>query len=93
MLAAYRPAAGGDVVLRPGPGVGERATCGAVRDVYLQALEYDSTGRGMSGQEAVSVHLLRPPARRRARRPAAGRGAVRASVRWWESGVTKSSPR
>jgi len=26
--------------------------CGTTRDVYLQALEYDSTGRGMSGQEA-----------------------------------------
>jgi hypothetical protein len=44
-----------DCVLRPGPGMGERTTCGTTRDVYLQALEYDSTGRGMSGQEAVSM--------------------------------------
>ena len=88
VLATYGPLQASDVVLRPGPGVGERATCGAVRDVYLQALEYDSTGRGMSGQEAVSVHLLTPSGASHAL--AAGfaeRGSrYRASVRWWEVG-------
>ena len=88
VMATYGPLQASDVVLRPGPGVGERATCGAVRDVYLQALEYDSTGRGMSGQEAVSVHLLTPSGASHAL--AAGfaeRGSrYRASVRWWEVG-------
>ena len=88
VIATYGPLQASDCVLRPGPGVGERATCGAVRDVYLQALEYDSTGRGMSGQEAVSVHLLTPSGASHAL--AAGfaeRGSrYRASVRWWEVG-------
>ena len=88
VIATYGPLQASDVVLRPGPGVGERAVCGAARDVYLQALEYDSTGRGMSGQEAVSVHLLTPSGASHAL--AAGfaeRGSrYRASVRWWEVG-------
>jgi len=33
VIATYGPLQASDVVLRPGPGVGDRATCGAVRDV------------------------------------------------------------
>ena len=60
IIATYGPLQANDCVLRAGPGMGERVTCGVTRDVYLQALEYDSTGRGMSGQEAVSMHLVTP---------------------------------
>ena len=84
-VLACRPLQGG-VVLRPGRVVG--APPAAPCATYLQALEYDSTGRGMSGQEAVSVHLLTPSGASHAL--AAGfaeRGeADRASVRWWEVG-------
>ena len=62
--------------------------CGTTRDVYLQALEYDSTGRGMSGQEAVSMHLITPSgASHTLTAGFAERGSrYRAAVRWWEVG-------
>ena len=88
VIATYGPLRANDCVLRAGPGMGERVTCGSTRDVYLQALEYDSTGRGMSGQEAVSVHLVTPSgASHTLTAGFAERGSrYRAAVRWWEIG-------
>ena len=88
VIATYGPLRANDCVLRAGPGMGERVTCGCTRDVYLQALEYDSTGRGMSGQEAVSVHLVTPSgASHTLTAGFAERGSrYRAAVRWWEIG-------
>ena len=88
VIATYGPLQATDCVLRPGPGMGERTTCGTSRDVYLQALEYDSTGRGMSGQEAVSMHLITPSgASHTLSASFAERGCrYRAPVRWWEVG-------
>ena len=83
-----RPSAGVGLRVRPGPGLTERATCGTTRDVYLQALEYDVTGRGMSGQEAVTMHLMTPSgASHTLSATFAERGSrYRAAVRWWEVG-------
>ena len=88
IIATYGPLQANDCVLRAGPGMGERVTCGVTRDVYLQALEYDSTGRGMSGQEAVSMHLVTPSgASHTLSAGFAERGSrYRAPVRWWEIG-------
>ena len=88
VIATYGPLKASDCVLRPGPGMGERATCGTSRDVYLQALEYDTTGRGMSGQEAVAMHLITPSGTSHTLSPSfAERGSrYRAQARWWEVG-------
>ena len=102
VIATYGPLKASDCVLRPGPGMGERATCGTSRDVYLQALEYDTTGRGMSGQEAVAMHLITPSGTSHTLSPSfAERGSrYRAQARWWEVGrheicllYTSPSPR
>ena len=63
-------------------------TCGALRDIYVQSLEYESTGRGMSGKEACSVHLIAPSGASHTLAVSfAERGArYKSSVRWWEVG-------
>ena len=88
VIATYGPLQASDCAIRPGPGLTERATCGTTRDVYLQALEYDVTGRGMSGQEAVTMHLITPSgASHTLSATFAERGSrYRAAVRWWEVG-------
>ena len=88
VIATYGPLQASDCALRPGPGLTERTTCGTTRDVYLQALEYDTTGRGMSGQEAVTMHLITPSgASHTLSATFAERGSrYRAAVRWWEVG-------
>ena len=47
-------------MLKGGPGMKRTEVCGAQRDIYLQALEYDANGRGMSGQEAITMHMITP---------------------------------
>ena len=63
-------------------------TCGSLRDIYVQSLEFEATGRGMSGKEACSVHLIAPSGASHTLAVSfAERGArYKASARWWEVG-------
>ena len=47
-------------VLKGGPGMKRTEVCGAQRDILPQALEYDANGRGMSGQETITMHMITP---------------------------------
>ena len=87
LAAAFGGGGGSDV------GVGSdwnaAVVCGAVNDVYVQSLEYEVTGRGMRGQEAISVHVVAPSGTSHAVPTSftESGGRYRASVRWWEVGT------
>jgi len=88
VVVTYGPLHAAACVLKGGPGMKRTEVCGASRDIYLQALEYDANGRGMSGQEAVTMHMITPSGGTHTL-PAvfAERGSrYKASVRWWEVG-------
>ena len=88
IVATYGPLHAAACVLKGGPGMKRKEVCGAQRDIYLQALEYDANGRGMSGQEAISMHVITPSGATHTL-PAtfAERGSrYKATIRWWEVG-------
>ena len=88
VVVTYGPLHAAACVLKGGPGMKRTEVCGAQRDIYLQALEYDANGRGMSGQEAITMHMITPSGATHTL-PAvfAERGSrYKATVRWWEVG-------
>jgi len=88
VVVTYGPLHAAACVLKGGPGMKRTEVCGAQRDIYLQALEYDANGRGMSGQEAITMHLITPSGATHTLAPVfAERGSrYKATVRWWEVG-------
>ena len=88
VVVTYGPLNAAACVLKGGPGMKRKEVCGTQRDIYLQALEYDANGRGMSGQEAVTMHMITPSGGTHTLPPVfAERGSrYKASIRWWEVG-------
>ena len=88
VVVTYGPLNAAACILKGGPGMKRKEVCGAQRDIYLQALEYDANGRGMSGQEAVTMHMITPSGGTHTLPAAfAERGSrYKASIRWWEVG-------
>lgn len=88
VIVMYGPLHAAACVLKSGPGMKRTETCGSQRDIYVQALEYDANGRGMSGQEAIAMHLITPSGSTHTLPVVfAERGSrYKASLRWWEVG-------
>lgn len=88
VVVTYGPLHAAACVLKGGPGMKRTEVCGSQRDLYIQALEYDANGRGMSGQEAITMHLITPSGSTHTLPTVfAERGSrYKTTVRWWEVG-------